>query len=277
MRPLTKKVVLITGASRGIGVDIAHAFGKQGSRLALAARSADDLEKVRIDLEAAGVEAIAVPTDVSDLASLEALVATVTGKLGSIDVLVNNAGVEEVCEFETMPPDDIEWIIKVNVTGLIWLTRLVVPSMIERRWGHIVNMASMAGLVAVPHNSVYSSSKHAVVGVSRSLRVELAEHNIGVSVVCPGFVEGGMFAQWGRKAPAMAGSVTTQKVADAVVAAVLRDKAEINVNKGLGKIADWFQASMPETYYGILRRTGVSGFLRDQARINAERGHGSSS
>lgn len=272
MRPLTSKVVLITGASRGIGIDIAHAFANQKARLALAARSAGELEKVRAALQERGAEAIAVPTDVADLDSLRALVVGVEESLGPVDVLVNNAGIEQVCDFEGMPLEDISSIVNVNVLGLIRLTRLVAPSMVERGSGHVVNMASVAGLIAVPHNAVYSASKHAVVGISRSLRVELADHGIGVSVVCPGFVEGGMFARWGRKAPALAGSVTTRQVADAVVDSVLRNRAEVVVNKGLGRIADWFEAIAPDLSARMMRRTGVVGFLREQARINAGRG-----
>jgi len=270
MRPLDDRVVLVTGASRGLGVDLCRAFAAKKARLALAARSQDDLERVRAELEPLGSpKAIAVPTDVGDLDSLRALVARVEAELGPIDVLVNNAGIEEVCEFEAMEPERIAALIQVNVTGLIWLTRLVVPSMIERRRGHIVNMASLAGLVAVPHNSVYSATKHAVVGVSRSLRVELADHGIGVSAVCPGFVDGGMFKEWGRKPPALAGMVTSHAVARATVGAVLADKSEVVVNPGLGKIADWFQAVSPGFSHTMMRWTGVVSFLREQARRNA--------
>lgn len=271
MQPLKDRIVLITGASRGLGVDMAHAFAKKGARLALAARSAEELEKVRADVESHGIRVIAIPSDVSELKSLRRLVEAVERDLGPIEVLVNNAGVEKVCDFEAMDPDEIEWIVRVNVVGLMWLTRLVVPTMIERRIGHVVNVASMAGLMAVPHNAVYSSSKHAVVGLSRSLRAELVDHNVGVSVVCPGFVEGGMFLEWGRKPPTMAGWVTSQQVADAVVGAVEHNRAEVNVNKGLGKFGDWFTAVAPDLTTGVMKRTGVVGFMREQARMNAER------
>lgn len=270
MRPLTDRVVLITGASRGLGVDMAHEFARRGSRLALAARSEDELEKVRLDVEAAGAEAVAVPTDVSDAASLENLVARVEDSLGPIDVLVNNAGIERVCDFEEMPLADIERLIGVNVVGLALLTRLVVPSMIRRGEGHIVNIASMAGLMPVPHNAVYSCSKHAVVGLSRSLRLELAEHGIGVSVVCPGFVEGGMFLEWGRKPPSAAGWVTPKQVAQATVRAVLDNRAEAKVIAALGKIGPVLQALSPSFSGRAMGTSGVVGYLREQARLNAE-------
>jgi short-subunit dehydrogenase len=269
MKPLDDKVVLITGASRGLGADMARRFARERVRLALAARSGTELEKLRAELESQGAKAVSVPTDVSDLASLRALVKEVESSVGPIDVLVNNAGLEEVCDFEAMDLEHIEQILSVNVLGLIWLTRLVAPSMIERRTGHVCNIASLAGVTPVPHNAVYAASKHAVVGFSRSLRIELAEHGVEVTVVCPGFVEGGMFLKWGRAAPKMTGSVTPAQVSDAVVKAVRANKGEIIVTKGLGKIGDWTFAIAPELSASVMRRTGVADYLSEQAKINA--------
>jgi short-subunit dehydrogenase len=262
------KVTLITGASRGLGVDMADEFGKRGARLALAARSKSELEAVRDQLSSRGVEVIAVPTDVSDLGSLEKLVAAVEEKLGPIDILVNNAGIESVEDFEKSGIEESLQIIDVNVKGLIALTRLVLPSMVERRTGQIVNIASMAGLLPVPHNSVYSASKHAIVGFSRSLRLEMAEFGVGVSVVCPGFVDGGMFAQWGRPAPASAGSVSPLRVALATVEAATRNTPEIKVNSALGKSAPTIHAISPKFSGWLIERLGVAKFLRDQAQVN---------
>jgi len=271
MKTLKDRVVLITGASRGLGVDMAKAFAKQGSRLALAARSGSELEKVRAELEGQGGKAISVPTDVGDLASLRALVKETESSLGPIDVLVNNAGIEEVCDFESMDLEYMEQMLSVNVLGLMWLSRLVVPSMIARRSGHICNIASLAGVTPVPHNTVYATTKHAVYGFSRSLRLELADQGVEVSVVCPGFVEGGMFLRWGRTPPKVTGWVSSQQVAAAVLKAVLQNKGEIIVTKGLGKIADVTFAMMPEFSGKIMKRTGAAAFLEEQAKINAEK------
>lgn len=271
MKPLKDKVVLITGASRGLGVDMAKGFAGRGARIALAARSGSELEKVRAELEGQGAKAIAVPADVGDLASLRALVKETEASLGPIDVLVNNAGLEQVCDFESMDFEYKGQMLSVNVLGLMWLSRLVVPSMIERRSGHICNIASLAGVTPVPHNTVYSATKHAVFGFSRSLRMELAEHGIEVSVVCPGFVEGGMFLEWGRPAPKVSGAVTSQQVADAVLKAVENNKGKVIVTKGLGKIADVTFAMAPEFAAKTMRRTGAAGFLEEQAKINAEK------
>lgn len=265
------KVVLITGASRGLGVGIANEFAGHGSRLCLAARSKDELEGVRKTIERGGAEAIAIVADVSDPTSLESLVGETLQRLGPIDVLVNNAGIESVCEFEDMSAELAARIIEVNVKGLIWLTRLVAPEMVQRRSGHIVNIASMAGLLPVPHNTVYSASKHAVVGFSRSLRLELGDHGVGVSVVCPGFVRAGMFATWGRRAPSSAGSVSSEDVARATVSAVINNSAEVKVNKTFGKFGPTVHAISPRLSGFLMSKTGVSAFLREQAALNAKR------
>lgn len=267
MKNLEGKVVLITGASRGLGVDIAKAFAAKGAKVALAARSKGELEQVRAGLPGS----IAVAADVGSLDSLRALVTEVERALGPIDVVVNNAGIEQVADFETTDFETLEAVMRVNVTGAAWLTRLVAPSMISRRSGHICNISSVAGITAVPHNAIYSASKHALVGFSRSLRVELADHGVEVSVVCPGFVKGGMFLQWGREAPKSVGTVTAQQVADAVVAAVQKNRGEVVVAPGLSRIADWFTAIAPELAVSVMRRMGVVDYMREQARLNAQK------
>ena len=271
MESLKDKVVLVTGASRGIGVELARRFAGEGARLALAARSLSDLEKVRAEIEERGAKAIAVPADVSDLESLRAMLKEVERALGPVDILVNNAGVEEVFDFENTSLERIEEIVQINLIGPLWLTRLVAPSMIERRTGHICNISSLAGVTPVPHNAVYATTKHGLVGMSRSLRMELEEHGVEVSVVCPGFVEGGMFEKWGRPALKSSGSVTMEQVADAVLKAVTENKGEIVVTKGLGKLADVTFAAAPELAAKLMKRVGGAKFLADQAKINAEK------
>lgn len=269
MRELKGRIVLVTGTSRGLGVDIARAFAAKGARLAIAARSAGELEQVRAELAASGAEVVAVPCDIGLLEECRKLVAEVERRLGPIDVLVNNAAVENVADFETTEPALLEHLLRVNVIGTAWLTRLVVPSMIARGSGHVSNIASLAGLVATPHNAAYSASKHAVVGLARSLRVELAEHGVEVSVVCPGFVRGGMFARWGRQAPKSVGSVSSAQVAEATVDAVVRNRGEVIVAPGLARISDWITAIAPDFAAAMMRRMGLAAYLREQARLKA--------
>lgn len=267
------KVVVITGASRGLGVDMALEFAAKGARLALAARSAEGLEETAASI-GSETEVITIPTDVSDLTSLNELVDAVQNKLGDIDVLVNNAGLEKIWDFEAMDPAEIQQLVGVNVTGLMWLTRLVLPGMIERRSGHIVNIASTSGLIPVPHNSVYSATKHAVVGFSHSLRLEMLDHGVGVSVVCPGFVNAGMFVEWGRKPPGVSKLNDIKDVARATVDAVVRNRSEVVIDGGPQRMGDVLQAVSPSLATLIYKLSGGLGYMRDQARINSEKREG---
>ncbi|MDQ3939902.1 MAG: SDR family NAD(P)-dependent oxidoreductase, partial [Actinomycetota bacterium] len=186
-------------------------------------------------------------------------------ELGPPDVLVSNAGIERYANFHEVDPQVIENILRVNVWAPEVLTRLVLPGMVDRGRGHIVNISSVAGKTAVPYNAIYSSSKHALVGFSWSLREELKHYGIGVSVICPGFVERtGMFDHWSRgaKPPAMTASVSPEHVAAAMIKAIEKDKAEVIVTKGLARIVDVTHAISPEFTTKTARRGGAYEFLR---------------
>ena len=261
---LRGKVGILTGASRGIGVFLAEALARKGVDLALAARSAEDLESTAKVVRDLGVRAITVPTDVTKREDLETLIARTTEELGPPDLLVNNAGVEHYDYFEEADLDGIESLIKTNLIAAEWLTRLALPEMVRRRSGHIVNIASVAGKTAAPYNTVYSSSKHGLVGFSWSLREEMKRYGIGVSVVNPGYVgDAGMFHDWsrGEKPPGLIKTVTPQKVADETIAAIEKDKPEVMVTTGLARIVDIFHAISPKLTTAIARRTGNYGFL----------------
>lgn len=261
---LAGKNVILTGASRGLGIYIAEHLADKGANIALAARSADDLQRVVRSVTARRVQGIAVPTDVARHEDLEALVGKATAELGSVDVLINNAGIEHYIDFSAADPGLMEKIVRVNLLAPANLTRLVLPQMIERRTGHIVNIASVAGKTAVPYNVAYSSSKHGLVGFSWSLREEMRPHNIGVSVICPGFVsEAGMFADWsgGKKPPGLTRAVPPERVARATIKAIESNKAEIIVASGLAKVVDVFHALSPALTTALARRSGTYRFL----------------
>ncbi len=262
-------VGIVTGASRGIGARLAERLAGEGVHLALAARSEQELASMAQVAKAAGVRAIAVATDVNDPLQLRYLVDRTVEELGPPNLLVNNAGVEKYGAFDDLDPEDIDWIIRTNVTALATLTRLVVPSMIERRAGHIVNMASLAGKAAVPYNTIYSASKHAVVGFSWSLREELRPYGIGVSAVCPGFVEDtGMFASRGpnNRAPKLVGTVSPQKVIDETIKAIVKNRAEVIVAPPLSRAIDVLEAISPDLATAVPRRTGLYDFLAGEAQ-----------
>src|SRR5438132_10304119 len=227
---ITRKNVLITGASRGLGKVIAADLAGRGARVAIAARSDGELKDVAEAIRAGGGTAVAIPADIADADDRRRLVESAEQELGPLDVLVNNAAVESVRAFAQMPVEDIDDIVGVNVLATMQLTRLVLPGMLERRRGHVVNMSSVAGKAIAPWNSVYSATKHALIGWTLSMRPELEGTGVGASVVCPAFVaREGLFSRWGdEKKGKRSGAFTTpEKVATAVARCIEHDIPEI--------------------------------------------------
>lgn len=268
---LNGKVGILTGASRGIGAVLAEHLARKGVDLVLAARSKDDLEQTAEKVRALGSKALPVATDVSDVAQLQALVDAADTEFGRIDLLVNNAGVEIAGHTGQLDLDGIEAGVHTNLTSLIQLTRLVIPKMMAQGSGHVCNIASVAGKVARPFATVYSATKHGVVGFSWSLRAELAPLGVEVSVVCPGYVSGaGMFAdrrdRLGVEAPPRTlAEVPVERVADATIAAIERNRAETIVGSLTMKIADVAHAISPDFAMGVARRGGAFDYVRREA------------
>ena len=184
---LKNKVVLITGASSGFGKDAAHLFAQEGAKVILAARRLDRLQMLANEIQKVGGEAIAVPVDVSQRNEIDLMVRTVMEIYGHIDILFNNAGFGRLNWLETLEPDrDIETQIQVNLTGLILVTYAVLPYMLRRRSGHIINMSSIAGWLAAPSYTVYAATKYGVRGFTTALRREVAPFDIQVSGIYPG-------------------------------------------------------------------------------------------
>ena len=186
-RHFEDKVVLVTGASRGIGREIASAFGRQGAKIVLAARSAELLRAVKREIEALGSTAIAVPTDVSDEASVRVLIDTALTEFGRLDVLVNNAGIARVGgvaadAFAT----DLQQTLQASLFGMIHVTRRALPVFVRQGSGAIVNMSSVMGRKAFASFGSYAIVMHGVSAFSDALRQELAGSNIRVSVIHPG-------------------------------------------------------------------------------------------
>jgi NAD(P)-dependent dehydrogenase (short-subunit alcohol dehydrogenase family) len=188
---LHDKVVLITGGSRGLGLVIARELVARGSRVAICARRRDELERARAELVERGGTVLAVECDLAEPQEIANLVSLVTAQLGPIDVLINNAGVIQVGPMETMELDDYAEAMATHFWAALHLIRAVVPSMIERRSGRIVNVTSIGGKIAVPHLLPYTASKFAMVGLSEGMRVELARHGVCVTTVVPGLMRTG--------------------------------------------------------------------------------------
>lgn len=184
---LKNKVVLITGASSGFGKDAARLFAQEGCRVVLAARRLDRLQSLAEDIQNRGGEALAIPVDVNEPAEIDVMVQTALDLYGKIDILFNNAGFGSVDWFENLDSErHIETMIRVNLIGTMLVTHAVIPHMLKRRTGHVINMSSVAGLISSPLLSNYSASKYGVRAFTDSLRREVAPFGIKVSGIYPG-------------------------------------------------------------------------------------------
>jgi len=184
---LRDKVVLITGASSGFGEDAARLFAKEGCKVVLAARRLEKLQLLADEIQNAGGEALAIPVDINDSYEIKVMVQSAIDLYGHIDILFNNAGFGSVDWFENLDTHrHIETLIHVNLVGTMLATHEVLPYMLKRRSGHIINMSSVSGLVAPPSNTTYSASKQGMRAFTDSLRRELAPIGIKVSGIYPG-------------------------------------------------------------------------------------------
>jgi short-subunit dehydrogenase len=184
---LTDKVVLITGASSGIGADAARLFAQEGCIVVLAARRLDRLAVLAEQIRANGGRAFAIGLDVCEQSQIDEAILTVLDNFGQIDILFNNAGFGRLDWLETLEPSrDIDSQIDANLRGLIQVTRAVLPSMLARRSGTIINMSSVAGLIAAPMYSIYAATKYGIRGFTDALRREVTSFGINVSGIYPG-------------------------------------------------------------------------------------------
>jgi 3-oxoacyl-[acyl-carrier protein] reductase len=217
---MTSQTALITGATEGIGRAIAKALGRAGYRVGVTARNGAKLEALVAELRQAGVAAASRPADVADPTEVEALVRHVADALGPIEVLVNNAGVAFTKPFLDTTLEEWDRTFATNVRGLFLVTRAVLPGMKSLGHGDIVNIASLAGKNGIANAVAYSASKHAVMGFSRSLMLEVRRDGIRVITVCPGSVDTPLL----RNAPAFATNfdriLQPEDVADTVVDAL---------------------------------------------------------
>jgi 3-hydroxybutyrate dehydrogenase len=194
---LKDKTALITGGGRGIGRTVAHLFAREGARLALVARTAQQVEQVADEIRATyETEAIAAVCDVSDAGSVQRAFASVTESFGrGVDILVNNAGIAESAPLVRTSDELWQRLLAVNLTGTFLCTRAALPTMLEHGWGRIINIASIAGKTGAPYISAYTASKHGVLGLTRSVALEVATKGVTVNAICPGYVETEMAAQ----------------------------------------------------------------------------------
>jgi short-subunit dehydrogenase len=263
MKSLNGKVVLLTGGSRGVGPVIAETLGRRGARVALAARSKSGLDEVAERLEKLGIESVAITVDLGNQSRREELVSAVLKRFDKIEVLVNNAGLETEGAYAELPWSSIEKNVEVNLLAPMALTHLVLPGMIERKAGHIVNIASIAGKSGAPYAATYSGTKAGLGEWTRALRLELAGTGVHFSTIFPGYIrEIGMFARFGMQPPGIVGSCAPIQVARAVVAAIERGRTETIINSCPLRYSFILNELSPSLGDWLMRISGVAAFQR---------------
>jgi short-subunit dehydrogenase len=269
-------VALVTGASRGLGMHIARALHARGAHLVLTARSVEALELAARQLEGAG-DVLVVPADVSQPDDRRRLVDTVLTRFGRVDVLVNNAGVEHAMSFEHVEASAIEQSMAVNLIAPISLTHLVLPSMLKQGQGHVVNIASVAGLMSSPYEELYVASKHGLVGFTRALRASARDMNwpISASAICPGFMDGdGMYEtmkrSYGVRAPRTMGTLDARSIGQAVIRAIEKDSADVLLMRGAPRLIAALQVMAPSVFERLMAWTDSASLFRALAVAHDE-------
>jgi short-subunit dehydrogenase len=231
MRQLRGATALVTGASGGLGRHIAQRLAREGMNVALVARRAEALEAAAGELRGLGARAEVVPADLSDLAQLDRVVDSAEASLGPIDLLVNNAGAENVAPFTSLSQEELVSMVALNLTAPMLLTHRLIGGMLARGRGHVVFVSSVAGKLGPPFNEPYAATKAGLIGLNQSLRLEYAQAPVGFTVVCPGFIAGdGMYQRMkeqGHASNRLMGETTVQRIVDRLLDAIRRDRPEV--------------------------------------------------
>ncbi len=228
MKNFKGKTAVITGGAGGLGLAVGLRLAKGGATIALWDVNESRLNEAEAAIKKAGGKARGYVVDVTDYAAVERAADKVRADLGPVDILDNNAGIVHAADFLDADVKDLGKIIDVNLRSYFWCTKVFLPGMVERGSGHIIMIASAAGMVGTPGMASYSATKHAVVGFGESLRLELrksGDTGIGITIVCPSLIKTGMFK--GAKAPRLTPWLTTDAIADKIISGVKANRAYV--------------------------------------------------
>jgi short-subunit dehydrogenase len=268
MTSIKGKYVLLTGGSRGIGPIIAESLAKRGAHIALAARSLEGLSEVVEPLKKFGVRTMIAPVDLAHPLQCQELIACVIKEFGTIDILINNAGLETEGGYINLPWEAIRETIEVNLVAPMYLTHLVLPRMLDKRSGHIVNIASVGGKCGAPYAATYCATKAGLAEWAQGLHLELADTGVQFSTIFPGYItEVGMFAKFDLKAPRSIGSCTPGQVAKAVINAIEHNTLDVIVNSLPNRLLFALRELSPSLGDWLLYRLGVVDFQRKKVGL----------
>ncbi|KAL0842081.1 hypothetical protein ABMA28_014274 [Loxostege sticticalis] len=264
---LRGKVVVITGASSGIGEALAHAFYDEGSKVVLAARRKTELERVKKDLQSKKLsipaqEPVCIELDLADLDHLEDFTQKVYSACGCIDILINNGGISHRGNILHSKMEVFKQIMTINYFGSVALTKAILPKMVEKKSGHIVFISSVQGLIAIPDRAAYAASKHAIQAFGDSLRAEMHQHNVNVTMVSPGYIVTAIslnaLSPSGEKHGVMdtstASGFTPEYTAEKILNSVVRKENDLIVSQFVPKLAIFIRHFAPSIYHYIMKK-----------------------
>lgn len=269
MRTLKEKRVLITGAAHGIGRALALRFAREGADIVVTDIDVPAAEEVVHEIESAGGSACAHALDVTDAAAVAAVGEWIERERGRVDVLINNAGTVHGGPFLEVPLERHLGTFRLNVDGVITVTRQFLPDLIASPEGHLVNIASASGLIGLPFGSTYAASKWAVIGFTDSIRLELealGHEHVGVTAVCPSYVDTGLFE--GAKPPKGTRMLTPEHLGDLTVRAVLHNRPYVRA-PWLVKLTPLLKGALPTSWFDA-----VSGVFGASQSMSDWTGHG---
>ena len=245
---------------------IARAFAPFGLNQALVAFPGKDLPPLKEELEKNGINAFYLVADLRIRDERRRVVDEVKKKYGPIDILINNAGVEFTAPYHALSEDDIHSVIEVNLEAPMQLARMVIPDMLERRSGHIVNMSSLAGKSGPAYQEPYAATKSGLIAFTMSLRESYFRSGVSASAICPGFVEAGMYARHKRisgcSAPALLGTSPPEKIGKAVIRAIQKDIPQVIINPYPVRPLLLLSELSPRLGASVVRAIGASEFFK---------------